>query len=210
MKTRIGNYAALIAACTAVAAICIFVAPIGKSADKTSKEGTKTTKIIDDFSRDDQLSALGGPWKFVADSVHFGKSHGKMTREKIDGRTALCMRGTVDLTFGNGFIQSGLDLKNGKVFYDASAYKGIELEVEGNGETYQLLLKDSHTKYHWQLYVADFKAGKKWEMVKIAFGDFKPYKMKRGPDSKELAELAIVASGKKYDADVCVSKIAFY
>ena len=96
--------------------------------------------LIDGFTDNDGLSALGTPWCLVTDRVMGGVSAGRMSREQIDGRQALCMRGDVSLDNNGGFIQLSLDL-NPVGFLDASRYSGIQVVVRGNRAPYNLHLK---------------------------------------------------------------------
>src|SRR5512134_2553638 len=92
--------------------------------------------ILDDFSRDDLISALGTPWRGFSDQVMGGISKETIALAKIDGRRALRLTGDVRLENNGGFIQVALDLAPAGQTLDASAFTGVLLIVRGNGERY--------------------------------------------------------------------------
>ena len=53
------------------------------------------------------------------------------------GRPCWCLQGEVSLANNGGFVQASLDLGASEVL-NAGAYRGFELDVCGNGETYNL------------------------------------------------------------------------
>jgi hypothetical protein len=85
-------------------------------------------------------------WKFVADDVMGGKSNGGMSLEMFQGRNAAVLRGDVSLDSNGGFIQIALDLLADGAGFDASNWDGIELDVWGNGERYDIRLSDVSTR----------------------------------------------------------------
>lgn len=97
--------------------------------------------IIDDLSRDPPLSAIGTRWQLFTDRVMGGVSNGTMVREMVAGRPAIRMRGDVSLENNGGFIQIALDLAADGKAIDASAWRGIELDVFGNEEEYNIHLR---------------------------------------------------------------------
>jgi hypothetical protein len=91
--------------------------------------------ILDDFSRDDLISALGTPWRGFSDRVMGGISEETIALATIDGRRALRLSGEVRLENNGGFIQAALDLAPAGQSLDASAFAGVLLVVRGNLES---------------------------------------------------------------------------
>jgi hypothetical protein len=91
--------------------------------------------IVDDFSRDDLISALGTPWRGFSDQVMGGISEETIALSTIDGRRALRLSGEVRLENNGGFIQAALDLAPAGQTLDASAFTGVLLVVRGNLES---------------------------------------------------------------------------
>ena len=117
-----------------------------------------TSPVIDDLSRDYPAAAIGTTWQLVTDRVMGGVSNGTMLRDTIAGRSAIRMHGDVSLENNGGFIQIALDLAGDSGTVDASAWRGIELDVFGNGETYGLHLRTPDLTRPWQSYRQSFKA----------------------------------------------------
>ena len=129
----------------------------------------------------------GAAWQFVADGVMGGLSKSTMVRETIGGRNALRMRGTVSLENNGGFIQVALDLSPDGSPIDASAFSGVEIDVIGNGETYNLHLRTADLSRAWQSYRHSFDAGRNWETHRLPFADFNSYRTAHHSTSRSCA-----------------------
>jgi hypothetical protein len=115
----------------------------------------------------------------------------------------------VSLENNGGFVQAALDLSLDGVL-DARGFAGIELDVRGNGETYNLHLRTADTRIVWQSYRASFRAGPGWERVRLPFGGFEPYRIDCPLDLSTLRRLGLVAIGREMSADLCVARVTFY
>jgi hypothetical protein len=165
--------------------------------------------LIDNFSHETAVSALGTRWRVVTDQVMGGVSVATMTRRDIDGRSALCLEGSVSLENNGGFVQMTLDLSpNGLL--DASRLDGIRLVVLGNGAEYGLHLKTAATNLPWQSYRAAFTTAPQWREVRIPFATFKPHRLVPSLDTARLKRLGLVAIGQAMQAQLCVAEIGFY
>ena len=107
------------------------------------------SSVIDDLSRDAPLATIGTPWQIFTDQVMGGVSQGTMVRETVSGRSAIRMRGDVSLDNNGGFVQIALDLAPAGGAVDASAWRGIELDVFGNGEEYGIHLRTPDLTRPW-------------------------------------------------------------
>ena len=114
--------------------------------------------IIEDQSQPFPLSALGTRWQVLTDQVMGGVSRGQLTREIVDGREALRLRGDVSLANNGGFVQMALDLSPGGAAIDVSQWNGIEMTVRGAGETYGLHLRTADLLRPWESYRQSFVA----------------------------------------------------
>ncbi len=165
--------------------------------------------VIDDRSRPDLASNLGTSWRLVADSVMGGVSSGRLEPTVVDGRACLRLSGRVSLENNGGFLQMSLDLGPAGEF-DASAYTGIELTVRGNGDTYNVHLRNRDTRIVWQSYRAGFRAGPEWQTLRLPFSEFRPYRIDRPLVLRHLRRLGLVAIGREMTADLCVARVALY
>lgn len=165
--------------------------------------------LVDDFSRDEPVSALGTTWRVVTDRVMGGESDARMVLRVIDGRRALCLGGDVSLANGGGFAQLILDLTPSDVL-DASRFAGVRLVVRGNDEAYNLHLKTTATTRPWQSYRASFKTGPQWREVRLPFSGFSPHRVEAALDVRRLRRLGVVAIGREMRAEICIAEVAFY
>ena len=166
--------------------------------------------LIDDFSREDGLSAAGTRWQLFTDQVMGGLSEGTARLVNFSGRRSVRLQGRVSLANNGGFIQVALPLeKEGKPF-DASAYRGLRIWARGNGELYQIHLRTADAELPWQYYWMGFSAADAWKRITLPFSKFKPETLEARLDPGRLTRVAIAAAGKAFKADVAVSGLEFY
>jgi hypothetical protein len=165
--------------------------------------------LIDDRSSAALVSNLGPEWRFVSDGVMGGRSAGKLTLGQRDGRHCLHLQGQVSLENNGGFLQINLDLgRDGPL--DASAYDGVELEVFGNDQRYNLHLKTNAVWLPWQSYRAGFRAPPEWRSIRLPFSQFEPYRIGKPMDLGGLDRIGLVAIGRAFEADICLGRLALY
>ncbi|MEM7424998.1 MAG: CIA30 family protein [Pseudomonadota bacterium] len=176
----------------------------------TEQAGAQNFMIIDDLSQPVPRAANGADWEYVADRVMGGVSTGGMTREKVGGREAVRMRGDVSLDNNGGFIQIALDLSASGESIDASAWRGIALDILGNGEEYNLHLRTDDMRRHWQSYRQNFRAGSSWQTLLLPFNAFTAYRIEVPLDLKKLRRIGVVAIGRVFNADISVGGVRLY
>ena len=132
--------------------------------------------IIDDLSRDHPLSAIGTRWQLFTDHVMGGVSNATMFRELVAEHPAIRMRGEVSLENNGRFIQIALDLAQDGGTIDVSAWRGIEFDVFGNNEEYNVHLRTLDLTRPWQSYRQSFRADPQWRTIQFRFQDFAPYR----------------------------------
>jgi hypothetical protein len=170
---------------------------------------TEPSPIVDDRTSGNLSSNLATRWQLIADTVMGGVSRGALIPETIDGRPCLRLTGQVSLENNGGFVQAALDLSPDGVL-DARNWSGIELDVRGNGESYNLHLRTTDTRIVWQSYRASFRADAHWEKVRLPFDGFQPYRIDLPLDLAVLRRIGLVAIGREMTADLCVARVAFY
>lgn len=166
--------------------------------------------IIDDFSNPAPLASNGCEWELFTDQVMGGRSHGSMSREVVEGRQALRMRGEVTLENNGGFVQVSLDLAADDATVDGSGFSGLVVSVLGNGETYNLHLRTADTRRPWQSYRQSFEAPARWQTIKLPFAGCTPHRVDDPLDLTMLRRISLVAIGREFSADLSVSRVAFY
>jgi len=165
--------------------------------------------VIDDLDREPPLSTIGTRWQLFTDRVMGGVSNGTMTREMVASRPAIRMRGDVSLEKNGGFVQIAIDLMPDGKAKDASGWDGVELDVFGNGEEYNIHLRTEELTQPWQSYRQSFRAGPQWQTVRFRFKDFVPYRTDIALDIRRLRRIGIVAIGHAFSADVCVGGLRY-
>lgn len=165
--------------------------------------------VLDDRGTGDYRSSLGSVWRLVTDGVMGGRSQGELGLDEVEGRPCLRLRGSVSLENNGGFVQAALDLTRAGQL-DGSWYTGVQLEVYGNAESYNVHLRTGDTWLPWQAYRASFRAPGHWTTVRLPFTDFAPHRVDGPLDLSRLRRLGVVAIGREFEADVCVGSLALY
>ena len=165
--------------------------------------------LIDDFTREDDVSALGTRWRAVSDRVMGGVSDAAVTRRVLDGRRCLRLTGHVRIENDGGFLQASLDLGADGGVLDTSAFGGLTLIARGNGESYGLHLRTADCRSPWQSYRHAFVAPAKWTEIRLPFAGFRPHRLDASLDLRRLKRLGVVAIGRAFLADVAVARLAF-
>lgn len=165
--------------------------------------------VIDDRSNNDVTSNLGTKWQLVTDNVMGGLSQGELSLDEYKGKNCLRMRANVTTENNGGFVQIALSLSEQGVF-DASAYTGIEIEVAGNNELYNIHFRTGELWFPWQSYRSSFTAGSDWQTYRIPFSELEKYKTLHKFSQDELKRIGLVAIGREFQADLCLANIRFY
>jgi hypothetical protein len=166
--------------------------------------------LLDDFSSESGVSAIGPTWRGFTDRVMGGISDATYRFTEIQGRRCLLLEGDVSLENQGGFVQVALSLEQDRRPFDASPYAGLRIWVLGNGETYYVHLRTRQTSRPWFYYQASFEAGARWQKVEIPFSQFAPENFSADLDPAQLTRVAVVAAKKAYRAEVAISRIEFY
>jgi hypothetical protein len=165
--------------------------------------------MIDDRNSHSLLASNGMNWRVVSDTVMGGVSSGKLIPTETEGRQCLRLTGDVSLENNGGFVQASLDLCSAGLL-DASDYSGIEIEVYGNAEVYNLHLRTEDTGIVWQSYRASFHALTHWQTLRLRFDDFQPHRIDKPLDITKLRRLGVVAIGREMHADVCIGRLSLF
>jgi hypothetical protein len=167
-------------------------------------------RIIDDLSAPFPRAANGAGWELIADRVMGGVSSGDLRRETVRDRPAIRMTGQVSLENGGGFLQMALDLAAGGGTLDARGWTGIEADVTGDGERYNLHLRTADVRRPWQSWRASFETGPDWERVRLPFADFEPHRIEASLDLSRLRRIGLVAIGRAFRPDLALGGLRFY
>jgi len=149
-------------------------------------------------------------WRFVGDSVMGGVSQGRVTQAHIVGREALRLTGQVSLDNNGGFLQMAADLAPEGAVMDASGWSGIEMDVLGNGESYDLRLRTDQLSRPWQSYRADLSTTGAWQSHRFHFAEMAAHRTDIPFDPARLRRIGVLAVGRAMDADIAVAGLRLY
>ncbi len=162
--------------------------------------------VLSDLALPDAPAA----WRSFSDQVMGGISQEQVTIEEIDRKRCVRLRGEVRLENNGGFVQVALPLDARGSTLDARAYAGVRLLVWGNGEEYRLHLRTTDCRRPQQYYWAPFVAEVRWQLIDLPFAAFQPKWLDTRLDASALTRLGVVAYGRRFLADVAVSRVALY
>ncbi|MFT7310645.1 MAG: adhesin HecA-like repeat protein [Paracoccaceae bacterium] len=149
-------------------------------------------------------------WEFVADRVMGGLSRGAISHELVHGQSAVVLRGDVSLDNNGGFIQIAFDLSLDGTALDASDWEGLEIDVCGNGERYDIRLRTDDLTRPWKSFRTDFATTPEWRTIKIPFAEFVAHKTDAIFDPAKLRRIGILAIGHAFQAEVAIANIRLY
>ena len=139
-----------------------------------------------------------------------GVSTGRAEETTVDGRHAIRLTGAVSTANNGGFIQIAFDISRDSGPFDASAWQGIEIDMQGNAETYDIRLRTDQLRKPWHSYRASFLADPDWSSIRVPFSDFEPHRTDITFDPSRLRRIGILAIGREFQADVAISGIRLY
>jgi len=171
---------------------------------------TEAPGIIDDLSLPAPRARNGAAWELILDGVMGGLSDGSMRRETVAGRPAIHLQGAVRLENNGGFVQIALDLAPDGSPVDASRWTGIEIDVTGNGESYNMHLRTAEVTRPWQSYRQTIDAAQGWRSQRLPFAGFEAHRIDAPLRPEALRRIGIVAIGRAFRADIAIAGLRFY
>ncbi len=164
---------------------------------------------LDDRRFEDMRTPIGTQWRFVADTVMGGVSQGILGTDTHQHTACLRLSGKVSTANNGGFIQMALDIPPSALTH-IDRFEGIELQIAGNGERYNLHLRTGDLWLPWQSFRSGFTAPPQWQTLRFPFSGFEPYRTGKRLKTSRLSRVAVVAIGRDFEADVCLANIRFY
>ncbi|MDB2590271.1 CIA30 family protein [Candidatus Thioglobus sp.] len=165
--------------------------------------------VIDNRNNNNLTSTLGTKWQLVTDAIMGGLSQGQLSLDVYKDKNCLRMRGNVTTENNGGFVQIALPLSKNNTF-DASDYSGVEIEVAGNSEIYNIHFRTDELWFPWQSYRSSFKAESDWKKYRIPFKELDKYKTFHEFSQGKIKRIGLVAIGREFQADLCLADIRFY
>ena len=174
--------------------------------EKSDELGTDSL-IIDDFSMAPETN-IGGRWSYVSDRVMGGVSNGSGAYEVLDDRLSIRLFGDVSTDNNGGFIQVSLRVDGRRL--NAKQYSGIEIDVQGNGENYNVHVTTTRSFPPWRFYKHTFPTTSEWTRLRLPWSDFTSETFRNPLDPSTINRLNLTAYARDFTADLAVSRIALY
>lgn len=174
--------------------------------EKSDELGTDSL-IIDDFSMAPETN-IGGRWSYVSDRVMGGVSNGSGAYEVMDDRLSIRLFGDVSTDNNGGFIQVSLRVDGRRL--NAKQYSGIEIDVQGNGENYNVHVTTTRSFPPWRFYKHTFPTTSEWTRLQLPWSDFTSETFRNPLDPSTINRLNLTAYARDFTADLAVSRIALY
>jgi hypothetical protein len=175
--------------------------------DQEAAQGSRL--IIDDF-QDASVSRLGTRWMGFSDRVMGGMSDGELNRSMVAGRRSLHLTGVVSRRHNGGFLQMALDMAKRPEYFDASAYRGVEILVHGNDEDYNVHLRTADVRWYDQSYRATFHAAARWQRLRLPWSSFRPHQLDTPLDIARLRRIGLLGWMREFQVDLALGEIALY
>ncbi|MGB1160725.1 MAG: CIA30 family protein [Alphaproteobacteria bacterium] len=163
--------------------------------------------IIDDFSMAPETN-IGGRWSYVSDRVMGGVSNGSGAYEVLDDRLSIRLFGDVSTDNNGGFIQVSLRVDGRRL--NAKQYSGVEIDVQGNGENYNVHVTTTRSFPPWRFYKHTFPTTSEWTRLRLPWSDFTSETFRNPLDPSTINRLNLTAYARDFTADLAVSRIALY
>ena len=180
---------------------------VGATGEDDRASASPDALVIDDFSSAPNAT-IGGRWSYTSDRVMGGVSNGGGAYETVDDRISIRLYGDVSTAQNGGFIQVSLRIDGRRI--NAKDYAGIEIDVLGNGEDYNVHVTTTRSFPPWRFYKHTFATTETWTRIRLPWSDFTSETFRQPLDPSTINRLNLTAYARDFEADLAVSRIALY
>lgn len=180
---------------------------VGATGEDDGASASPDALVIDDFSSAPNAT-IGGRWSYTSDRVMGGASNGGGAYETVDDRISIRLYGDVSTAQNGGFIQVSLRIDGRRI--NAKDYAGIEIDVLGNGEDYNVHVTTTRSFPPWRFYKHTFATTETWTRIRLPWSDFTSETFRQPLDPSTINRLNLTAYARDFEADLAVSRIALY
>ena len=180
---------------------------VGATGADDGASASPNALVIDDFSSAPNAT-IGGRWSYTSDRVMGGVSNGGGAYEMVDDRISIRLYGDVSTAQNGGFIQVSLRIDGRRI--NAKDYAGIEIDVLGNGEDYNVHVTTTRSFPPWRFYKHTFATTETWTCIRLPWSDFTSETFRQPLDPSTINRLNLTAYARDFEADLAVSRIALY
>ncbi|MDH3977728.1 MAG: CIA30 family protein [Gammaproteobacteria bacterium] len=152
----------------------------------------------------------GTAWRGFSDRVMGGISTAELSSTRIGGKNCIRLTGNVTRESNGGFVQMALSFGADSAEFDASRYAGIELQVYGNNEDYNVHVRTADCGWHSQSYRTTFFAESCWQRIRLPWETFTGNNLDVPLDKAHLRRIGILGWMREFKADIALAEIALY
>ena len=157
-----------------------------------------------------EMQELSPVWELVSDQVMGGISAGSLSREDVAGRHAARLTGTVSLENNGGFLQMAFDVASAAPDKETRGWLGLEIDVFGNDELYDIRLRTDHLTRPWQSFRTQIKTERAWQTHRLTFAEFKAHRTDAPFVPDRLRRIGFLGVGRAFDVDLAVSAVRLF
>ena len=110
----------------------------------------------------------------------------------------------------DGIIQMGINLSDDIRVFDASGWSGVEIEMRGNREVYEVRLRTDELERPWESFRAEFFAPDQWTKVQILFSALEAHRTTVKFNPSRLRRIGVLGFGREFEVDIAVSAIKLF
>lgn len=166
--------------------------------------------LLSRFDAEGEYLAPGVGWRGFSDRVMGGVSDASFGRDVIAGRRCIRLTGTVTRDSGGGFVQMALYLGARRQPFDGSAWRGIECDVFGNDEDYNVHVRTTDCGWFDDSYRATVSVPARWTTLRLAWDDLKPNSVRVPLNPAKLERIALLGWMREFEADVALASLSLY
>lgn len=141
----------------------------------------------------------------VTDRVMGGVSRASLAVERVEGRLAWHLSGTVSLDNNGGFVQMSTDVPDAPA--DWRAWRALRFTLYGDGGDWFVSLRTPQVRAPWQSWRAPLPAAKGWHTVDVPFDAFEPHRMSASLDWRRVSRMGLIAVGEARTVDLAVASV---
>jgi hypothetical protein len=190
--------------------IMITMAILPSNSAVFANEIGSTPLTIDEFREEVTYSEVQGKWRGFSDRVMGGASDATFSPQIIGDKHCIRLQGKVTRDQGGGFIQMARYFGSEDDTIDASSYKGIEIEVYGNNEAYNIHLRTSDVRWYSQSYRTTIVAEDKWQTIRLPWAVFIANEIDKPLNTAKIQRIGILGWMREFQADISLSSIKLY
>jgi hypothetical protein len=183
---------------------------VPRASGDNARTMTDDRLLLSRFDGAGEYLAPGVGWRGFSDRVMGGISDAQFGRDLIAGRRCVRLTGRVTRESGGGFVQMALYLGARRQRFDGSAWRGLECDVFGNDEDYNLHVRTTDCGWFDDSYRATFSAPARWTTLRLAWDSLQPNSVRVPLNPARLERIALLGWMREFEADIALASLSLY